>query len=64
MRVGVKGETQINDQLTGYGPVGIQRSVRTTSASFRLDQALTRLASAGLKFRKTWALSTTVVPVA
>ncbi len=26
MRLGIKGETQINDQLTGYGTVGIQRS--------------------------------------
>lgn len=48
MRVGVKGETQINDQLTGYGQWEYNVQANNTESSS--DQAWTRLAFAGLKF--------------
>ncbi|MFJ2974845.1 porin OmpC [Kluyvera sp. NPDC087067] len=48
VRLGIKGETQINDQLTGYGQweYNIQAN-NTESAS---DQAWTRVGFAGLRF--------------
>ncbi|MBP1520170.1 porin OmpC, partial [Enterococcus faecalis] len=48
MRVGVKGETQINDQLTGYGQWEYNVQANNTESSS--NQAWTRLAFAGLKF--------------
>ncbi|HGV4841787.1 TPA: porin [Klebsiella pneumoniae] len=48
MRVGVKGETQINDQLTGYGQWEYNVQANNTESSS--DQAWTRLAFAGLNF--------------
>ncbi len=48
MRVGVKGETQINDQLTGYG--WWEYNVQANNTESSSDQAWTRLAFAGLKF--------------
>ncbi|MEA8800716.1 porin OmpC [Klebsiella aerogenes] len=48
MRIGVKGETQINDQLTGYGQWEYNVQANNTESSS--DQAWTRLAFAGLKF--------------
>ena len=48
MRLGVKGETQINDQLTGYGQWEYNVQANNTESSS--DQAWTRLAFAGLKF--------------
>ncbi|MBQ5068399.1 porin [Klebsiella pneumoniae] len=48
MRVGVKGETQINDQLTGYGQWEYNVQANNTESSS--DQAWTRLAFAGLKY--------------
>ena len=48
MRVGVKGETQINDQLTGYGQWEYNVQANNTESSS--DQSWTRLAFAGLKF--------------
>ncbi|HBY8097875.1 TPA: porin OmpC [Klebsiella pneumoniae] len=56
MRVGVKGETQINDQLTGYGQWEYNVQANNTESSSdqawksSSDQAWTRLAFAGLKF--------------
>ncbi|HBY1172641.1 TPA: porin OmpC [Klebsiella pneumoniae] len=55
MRVGVKGETQINDQLTGYGQweYNVQANnteVQANNTESSSDQAWTRLAFAGLKF--------------
>ena len=47
MRVGVKGETQINDQLTGYGQW--EYNVQANSTEGASDQAWTRLAFAGLR---------------
>ncbi|XNM65591.1 porin [Escherichia coli] len=48
MRLGIKGETQINDQLTGYGQWEYNVQANNTESSS--DQAWTRLRSAGLKF--------------
>lgn len=48
MRIGVKGETQINDQLTGYGQWEYNVQANNTESSS--DQAWTRLAFAGLRF--------------
>lgn len=42
MRIGVKGETQINDQLTGYGQWEYNVQANNTESSS--DQAWTRLA--------------------
>ena len=47
-RIGLKGETQINDQLTGYGQWEYNVQANNTESSS--DQAWTRLAFAGLKF--------------
>ncbi|ALR77440.1 porin OmpC [[Enterobacter] lignolyticus] len=49
LRFGFKGETQINDQLTGYGQW--EYNVQANNAESATDsQAWTRLAFAGLKF--------------
>ena len=48
VRLGFKGETQINDQLTGYGQWEYNVQANNTESSG--DQAWTRLAFAGLKF--------------
>ncbi|QGV95675.1 porin OmpC [Klebsiella pneumoniae] len=48
MRVGVKGETQINDQLTGYGQW--EYNVQANNVEGTDKQSWTRLAFAGLKF--------------
>ncbi|CAM3412617.1 Outer membrane protein N [Klebsiella spallanzanii] len=48
VRFGFKGETQINDQLTGYGQWEYNVQANNTESSS--DQAWTRLAFAGLKF--------------
>ncbi|HDX8866766.1 TPA: porin OmpC [Klebsiella michiganensis] len=48
MRFGLKGETQINDQLTGYGQWEYNVQANNTESSS--DQAWTRLAFAGLRF--------------
>ena len=47
-QIGFKGETQINDQLTGYGQWEYNVQANNTESSS--DQAWTRLAFAGLKF--------------
>ncbi|HEY3986338.1 porin OmpC [Cedecea sp.] len=48
VRFGFKGETQINDQLTGYGQWEYNVQANNTESSG--NQAWTRLAFAGLKF--------------
>ncbi|PWW11750.1 porin OmpC [Mangrovibacter plantisponsor] len=48
MRLGIKGETQINDQLTGYGRWQMQANANTSEDQH--DQMFTRFAFAGLKF--------------
>ncbi|ATF91805.1 Porin ompk36 [Cedecea neteri] len=48
VRFGFKGETQINDQLTGYGQW--EYNVQANKDEGASDQAWTRLAFAGLKF--------------
>ncbi|MCS2148197.1 porin OmpC [Scandinavium manionii] len=48
IRMGFKGETQITDQLTGYGQWEYNVQANNTEGSS--DQAWTRLAFAGLKF--------------
>ncbi|MBZ7226650.1 porin OmpC [Klebsiella grimontii] len=48
VRLGFKGETQINDQLTGYGQWEYNVQANNTEGSD--NQAWTRLAFAGLKF--------------
>ncbi|VDY41885.1 outer membrane protein [Salmonella enterica subsp. enterica serovar Daytona] len=48
MRVGFKGETQINDQLTGYGQWEYNVQANTTEGEGA--NSWTRLAFAGLKF--------------
>ena len=48
VRFGFKGETQINDQLTGYGQW--EYNVQANKEEGASDQAWTRLAFAGLKF--------------
>ncbi|HBQ4332310.1 TPA: porin [Escherichia coli] len=47
-RLGFKGETQINDQLTGYGQWEYNIQANNTESS--KNQSWTRLAFAGLKF--------------
>ena len=47
-RLGFKGETQINDQLTGYGQWEYNIQANNTESS--TNQSWTRLAFAGLKF--------------
>ena len=47
MRLGFKGETQVNDQLTGYGQWEYQIQGNTTESD---NQSWTRVAFAGLKF--------------
>ena len=47
MRLGFKGETQVNDQITGYGQWEYQIQGNTTESD---DQSWTRVAFAGLKF--------------
>ncbi|ALR76631.1 porin OmpC [[Enterobacter] lignolyticus] len=47
MRLGLKGETQITDQLTGYGQWEYQVNANTTESE---SNSWTRLAFAGLKF--------------
>lgn len=48
VRFGFKGETQINDRLTGYGQWEVNVQANNTENSSK--QALTRLAFAGLNF--------------
>ncbi|EBS8364816.1 porin OmpC [Salmonella enterica] len=48
VRFGVKGETQINDQLTGYGQW--EYNVQANNTESNTDNSWTRLAFAGLKF--------------
>ncbi|MDR3105804.1 MAG: porin OmpC, partial [Yokenella regensburgei] len=48
VRLGFKGETQINDQLTGYGQW--EYNVQANSAESNGEQSWTRLGFAGLKF--------------
>ncbi|WP_336220269.1 porin OmpC [Citrobacter amalonaticus] len=48
MRIGFKGETQINDQLTGFGQWEYQVNTNTTESDH--GNSFTRLAFAGLKF--------------
>ncbi|HCD1255196.1 TPA: porin OmpC [Citrobacter amalonaticus] len=48
VRMGFKGETQINDQLTGYGQWEYQVNANTTEGDH--GNSLTRLGFAGLKF--------------
>ena len=48
VRMGFKGETQINDQLTGYGQWEYNVQANNTESSE--NQSWTRLAFAGLKF--------------
>ena len=48
IRIGFKGETQITDQLTGYGQWEYNVQANNTEGS--KDQAWTRLGFAGLKF--------------
>ena len=48
MRMGFKGETQINDQLTGFGQWEYQVNANTTESDH--GNSFTRLAFAGLKF--------------
>ncbi|WP_314138195.1 porin OmpC [Buttiauxella noackiae] len=48
VRLGFKGETQINDMLTGYGQWEYNVQANNTESSG--DQSWTRLAFAGLKF--------------
>ncbi|MEJ5066516.1 porin OmpC [Enterobacter sp. MYb186] len=47
MRLGFKGETQVNDQITGYGQWEYQIQGNTTESD---DRSWTRVAFAGLKF--------------
>lgn len=47
MRIGFKGETQVNDQLTGYGQWEYQIQGNQTEGS---NDSRTRVAFAGLKF--------------
>ncbi|HEY3591432.1 MAG TPA: porin, partial [Buttiauxella sp.] len=48
IRLGFKGETQINDQLTGYGQWEYNVQANNTEGSS--DQAWTRLGFAGVRF--------------
>ncbi|WP_449544261.1 porin OmpC [Lelliottia amnigena] len=47
MRIGFKGETQVNDQVTGYGQWEYQVQGNTSESE---NQSWTRVAFAGLKF--------------
>jgi len=47
MRIGFKGETQVNDQVTGYGQWEYQVQGNTSESD---NQSWTRVAFAGLKF--------------
>ncbi|EKP4477093.1 porin OmpC [Cronobacter dublinensis] len=47
MRIGFKGETQVNDQITGYGQWEYQIQGNTSESD---NQSWTRVAFAGLKF--------------
>lgn len=58
IRFGFKGETQINDQLTGYGRW--EAEFAGNKAESDTAQQKTRLAFAGLKY-KIWVLSIMVV---
>lgn len=49
MRLGFKGETQISDQLTGYGEWEYQAALNTTEAEGTAN-SFTRVGFAGLKF--------------
>ncbi|WP_322542601.1 porin [Pantoea eucrina] len=49
-RLGFKGETKINDQLTGYGQWQYQYSLRNSEGSDAQSGNRTRLGFAGLKF--------------
>lgn len=49
-RLGFKGETQINDQLTGYGQWEYNFAGNNAEGSNAQDGNKTRLAFAGLKF--------------
>ena len=51
VRLGFKGETQINDQLTGYGQW--EYNVQANNTEGADNQSWTRLAFAGLKFANT-----------
>lgn len=53
MRIGFKGETQVNDQLTGYGQWEYQVQGNTTESD---NQSWTRVAFAGLKFADAGSL--------
>ncbi|WP_347113571.1 porin OmpC [Leclercia sp. S52] len=48
MRIGFKGETQVNDQITGYGQWEYNVQANDTESSS--NQSWTRVAFAGLKF--------------
>ncbi|MBJ9238397.1 MULTISPECIES: porin OmpC [Citrobacter] len=48
MRMGFKGETQVNDMITGYGQWEYQVNANTTESDH--GNSFTRLAFAGLKF--------------
>jgi outer membrane pore protein C len=48
IRIGFKGETQINDQLTGYGQW--EYNVQANNVEGSSDQAWTRLGFAGVRF--------------
>ncbi len=50
VRFGFKGETQINDQLTGYGQWEYNVQANKTEGSDSTDGTKTRLGFAGLKF--------------
>ncbi len=48
VRLGIKGETQINDQLTGYGQW--EYNIQANNTESTSDQAWTRVGFAGLRF--------------
>ncbi|WP_313069185.1 porin OmpC [Atlantibacter hermannii] len=50
LRIGFKGETQISDQLTGYGQWEYQVQANNTESNTGDNQSWTRLGFAGLKF--------------
>ncbi|MBK4714124.1 MULTISPECIES: porin OmpC [Tenebrionibacter/Tenebrionicola group] len=53
MRIGFKGETQVNDQMTGYGQWEYQVNANTDES---VNNAWTRVAFAGLKVADTGSL--------
>ena len=61
MRLGFKGETQVTDQLTGYGQWEYQ--IGATALKTKTTPR-TRVAFAGLGIPGMWVLSTTVVTTA